>query len=480
MLSDSEVKSIYFLTMQYHKVSEEHLRELRAILPPEQIIVEESKIQPYGSDHTEDLFFLPEVVLLPTDANQVASILSFCNKHLIPVTPRGAGTGLSGGSLPVLGGISLSLEKMNKIIEIDLKNLQARVQPGVINQELRNAVEPLGLFYPPDPASKGSCFLGGNIAHASGGPRAVKYGTTKDYVLNLQVALPNGELIWTGADTLKFSTGYNLTQLMVGSEGTLGVVTEIVLKLIPYPAHRLLMLTRFEKAENACVFIPEIMRKGITPSAMEFMERKAMEIASQVTGIPMNTEGVEAFVLIELDGNNLEMLMADCEQIYQTLEQYGAGETELAETAQQQEKFWKLRRIMGEAVKQSSIYKEEDTVVPRFELPKLFARVKELESKYCFQSVCYGHAGDGNLHVNILKNNLSDNDWKIMIPNAIRELFITCKALGGTISGEHGIGLVQKEYMPIVYSPTHIALMKGIKQVFDPNGILNPGKIFLN
>ncbi|MCO6495172.1 MAG: FAD-binding protein [Bacteroidetes bacterium] len=464
--------------MQYHKVTEEHIRKLQTILTTEQVLIEASQTKPYGSDYTEDLFYPPEVVVMPFTAKQVADVLLFCNENLIPVTPRGAGTGLSGGSLPLLGGISLTLEKMNKIIEIDLKNLQARVQPGVINQELRDAVEPLGLFYPPDPASKGSCFLGGNIAHASGGPRAVKYGTTKDYVLNLQVALPNGELIWTGADTLNFSTGYNLTQLMVGSEGTLGVVTEIVLKLIPFPSQRLLMLTRFENADSACAFIPEMMRKGITPSAMEFMETKAMQIASEVTGIPMSTDGVGAFVLIELDGNNQETLMSDCEQVYETLEKFGAGETEVAETTEQQEKFWKLRRIMGEAVKQNSIYKEEDTVVPRYELPKLFTKVKELEKKYGFQSVCYGHAGDGNLHVNILKNNLSEHEWKEMIPLAVTELFETCKILGGTISGEHGIGLVQKSYLPIVYSPTHIALMKGIKQVFDPKGILNPGKIF--
>ncbi|MCK9481478.1 MAG: FAD-binding protein [Bacteroidia bacterium] len=464
--------------MQYHKVTEQHISELKAFINTEQIIVEENKVKPYGSDYTEDFYFPPELVVLPTKAEEVAQILAYCNKNLLPVTPRGAGTGLSGGSLPIFGGISLSLEKMNRIVEIDLHNLQARVQPGVINQTLREEVEKLGLFYPPDPASKGSCFLGGNVAHASGGPRAVKYGTTKDYVLNLQIALPSGELIWTGADTLKFSTGYNLTQLMVGSEGTLGIVTEIVFKLIPLPSHRMLMLTRFAKAANACTFIPEMMRQGITPSAMEFMESKAMQIASKATGIAVATEGIEAFVLIELDGDNPDVLMSQCEQVYSVLEQFGAGETELADTAEQQDKFWKLRRIMGEAVKQSSVYKEEDTVVPRYALPTLFARVKELELKYGFESVCYGHAGDGNLHVNILKNSLSDTLWQEMIPKAITELFLTCKELGGTISGEHGIGLVQKEYMPIVYSPVHIALMKGIKKAFDPNGILNPGKIF--
>ena len=454
------------------------LQELQAIFSKESVYTQPNEVLSYGSDYTEDFSFPPQVVVKPSTAEEVAAVLAFCNKYEIPVTARGAGTGLSGGSLPIKGGISLSLERMNKILKIDEQNLQAHVQPGVVNQVLRNAVEELGLFYPPDPASLGSCFLGGNVAHSSGGPRAVKYGTTKDYILNLQVALPNGQLIWTGANTLKNSTGYNLTQLMIGSEGTLGVVTEIVCKLISKPKHRMLMLTRFAQASAACSFIPEMMRKGITPSAMEFMETKAMQIASTATNIPMQTAGIEAFVLIELDGNSPEILMQECEQVYETLEKFGAGETELAETAEQQEKLWKLRRIMGEAVKQSSVYKEEDTVVPRFELPMLFAKVKELEKKYGFESVSYGHAGDGNLHINILKNNLSDTYWRNEIPKAIRELFETCKELGGTISGEHGIGLVQKEYMDIVCTPTHFEILRGIKKAFDPKGILNPGKIF--
>jgi glycolate oxidase len=464
--------------MHYTKLQASHISEIRALIPGLQINVESEVLHVFASDYTEDLVFIPDAVVFPTSTSEVSLLLAYCNEHLIAVTPRGAGTGLSGGSLPVLGGISLSLSKMNQILEIDVQNMQARVQPGVVNQELRTAVEAIGLYYPPDPASLGSCFLGGNIAHSSGGPRAVKYGTTKDFVLNLQVVLANGDIIWTGANTLKNSTGYNLTQLMVGSEGTLGVVTEIVFKLIPKPHSKLLLFTRFTSAEMACAFIPDLFLKGIVPSAMEFMETRAVEIASKATGVHVDTNGLEAFVLIELDGKNSDSLLLEAEIVYETLEKFQAGLTELADNSESMEKLWRLRRVMGEAVKQSAIYKEEDTVVPRFKLPALFNKVKELERKYGFTSVCYGHAGDGNLHVNILKENLTDEEWQQTIPLAIRELFSFCVEVGGTISGEHGIGLVQKDYIEIALSPSHIALMKGIKQVFDPHLILNPGKIY--
>lgn len=464
--------------MQYTKFQTSHLSEIRALLPNLLILTENESLIPYGSDYTEDLVFLPDAVAFPSTTEEVSQILQYCNNHRIAITPRGAGTGLSGGSLPVFGGISLSLSKMNAILDIDTKNMQARVQPGVINQVLRDAVEEKGLFYPPDPASLGSCFLGGNIAHSSGGPRAVKYGTTKDYILNLKVVLADGEILWTGANTLKNSTGYNLTQLMVGSEGTLGVITEIVVKLIPKPLCKLLLLTRFAKAEDACAFIPDLFLKGITPSAMEFMETDAVELAKKATQIEINTKGLEAFVLIELDGRSMDTLFQEAEIVYETLEKFNADLTEIADTHDTMERWWKLRRSMGEVVKQSSVYKEEDTVVPRFALPALFRKVKELETMYGFKSICYGHAGDGNLHVNILKNDLTDNEWNTIIPEAIKALFTFCVEVGGTISGEHGIGWVQKPYIGIALPQVHIELMKGIKKVYDPHYILNPGKIY--
>ncbi len=438
-------------------------------------------LEKYSRDETEDLSFPPQIVLKPKTTKEVSQILSLCNQHGIPVTPRGAGTGLSGGALPVLGGVSLSLERMNQILSIDERNLQVTVEPGVITQVLQDAVKEKGLFYPPDPASRGSCFIGGNVAENSGGPKAVKYGVVKDYVLNLEMVLPNGEVIWTGANVLKNATGYNLTQLVVGSEGTLGVVTKIVLRLIPHPTHDLLMLVPFRSSEKACEAVSKIFQAGITPSAMEFMERDAIEWSMQFndqSSINLE-EDISAHLLIEVDGNDQEVLMRECEEIMNIVEQFDCSEVLFAEDSKQKDELWRLRRTVGEAVKANSIYKEEDTVVPRAELAELLKGVKRIGTKYGFKSVCYGHAGDGNLHINIIKGSLTDNDWKNVLPLGIREIFTLCKELGGTISGEHGIGYVQKQYMDIIFNETQLNLMRAIKKVFDPKGIMNPGKIFV-
>lgn len=447
-------------------------------LGKEAIFIDSESLSVYGRDYTEDLFYSPEVVLKPSTKEEISVILKYCNENNIAITPRGAGTSLSGGALPVFGGVCLSLEKMNRILLIDENNLQAIVQPGVINQHLQEAVEEKGLFYPPDPASKGSCFLGGNIAHSSGGPRAVKYGTTKDYVLNLEVVLPSGEIINTGANTLKNSTGYNLTQLFVGSEGTLGIVTQITFRLIPKPKHNLLMLAAFNDANKACEAVAAIFHKGITPSALEFMERDAIDYTIKYTGVSFEVpDWVEAHLIVEVDGNYPEILQQDCAVINDVLEAHGCGDVLFAESETEKNTLWALRRKVGEAVKSFSIYKEEDTVVSRANLPALLKGVKEIGNKYGFKSVCYGHAGDGNLHVNILKGELSDDFWNDGIKEAIKEIFILCKELGGTISGEHGIGYVQKEYMPLLFSDTHLDLFRNLKKVFDPKGILNPGKM---
>ena len=433
----------------------------------------------YSHDETEDISVLPEIVLKPQTPQEIASILSYCNDHKIPVTPSGARTGLSGGAIPLNGGVVLSLEKFNKILSIDENNHQVTVEPGVITQVLQDAVKEKGLFYPPDPASRGSCFIGGNVAENSGGPKAVKYGVTSDYVLNLEVVLATGEVIWTGANVLKNATGYNLTQLIVGSEGTLGIVTKIVLKLIPHPTHNLLMLVPFFNAESACEAVAEIFKAGITPSGLEFMERDALiwtrdflKDDSIVIG-----DNHAAHLLIEVDGFNPDVLMDDCTRIMDVLSNFETDEILFAESEAQKDALWRLRRSVGEAVKSNSIYKEEDTVVPRYELPQLLHHVKRIGAKYGFTSVCYGHAGDGNLHINIIKGDLTDDVWENELPIAIRELFTEVVKLGGTLSGEHGIGLVQKSYMDIAFNEKSLSLMKSIKNVFDPNGILNPGKV---
>ena len=467
------------MEMTYTKINQEILETLASIVAPEDIFTGEEQLEKYGQDETEDLLYKPEVVLRPKTVAQVSEIMRLANERGIPVTVRGAGTGLSGGALPVHGGMVISMERFQHILQIDERNLQATVEPGVINYVFQEEVKKLGLFYPPDPASWGSCSLGGNVAHSSGGPKAVKYGTTRDYVLNMEVVLPNGEVIWTGANTLKYSTGYNLTQLMVGSEGTLGIVTKIVFKLIPLPKHDLLMLVPFTSAEKACEAVGATFRAGITPSAMEFMERDAIDWSIRYAGevnFSINPEW-QALLLIEVDGNNMELLFNDCEMISQIMTEHGCDEILMADSADQKASLWKIRRKVGEAVKSNSVYKEEDTVVPRAELPVLLKGVKAIGSKYGFKSVCYGHAGDGNLHVNIIKGDLPDDVWEKELPKGIREIFELCKALGGTISGEHGIGLVQKEYLPIVFPPHQMELMRSIKKLFDPKLILNPGKI---
>lgn len=431
----------------------------------------------YASDYTEDFVFPPSAVFLPYTAEEISSVLSYCHRNRISVTARGAGTGLSGGALPVHGGLVLSTEKLNRIISIDTNNLTATVEPGVINAELKMAAADYGLYYPPDPASMGSSTLGGNVAHGAGGPKAVKYGITRDYILNLEVVLPSGEIIWTGSNTLKNSTGFNLTHLFIGSEGLLGVITKIVVKLVPLPTQELLLLAAFPDLLSCADAVNKIMLSSVKPAAIEYMETSGIQISSQATqtSFPI-IDGAEAYLLFAFDGFPNDDLFSQVEQIFPLLEESGAIEILPSPNADVAQQWWKVRRAIGETVKQHSVYKEEDTVVPRYALPQLLKTVKQVGEEYGFQSVCYGHAGDGNLHVNILKNDLSDDYWKNEVPKGIRKIFQVCKELGGTISGEHGIGYSQKEYLDEVFNEHHMRLMKGIKHVFDPHGILNPGK----
>ncbi|GAB3008699.1 FAD-linked oxidase C-terminal domain-containing protein [Niabella terrae] len=453
---------------------------LESIVGSQYVLREPEAVHPYGQDETETLYFPPDWVVLPRTAGEISAILQFCNTHLIPVTPRGAGTGLSGGALPQLGGLVISTERFNEILNIDEKNLQVTTEPGVITEVLQREVAAKGFFYPPDPASRGSCFIGGNIAENSGGPRAVKYGVVKDYVLNLELVLPTGEIIWTGANVLKNATGYNLTQLVVGSEGTLGIVTRIVLRLIPLPRLQLLMLAPFGKLEKAAEAVSAIFRAGYTPSVLELMEIDALKIVSAMVdhhAVPVD-DTIEAHLLIEIDGNDSEMLYREMEQIAQVLEQQGAGDLLLAESAEQKDQLWKLRRQVAEYVKMAGYTIEEDTVVPRAALPELIRGLKALGEKHDFKAVAYGHAGDGNLHIRIRKEGHPNSYSNPVMAVIIRELFELVHRLGGTLSGEHGIGLLQKEFTSIVFEPVQLRLMRQIKKVFDPNGILNAGKIF--
>ena len=466
--------------MLYKKISPTILQQLKTIVGTANLHSTHTQRTIYGKDKTEDLVFLPEAVVLPKNTAEVSQIMQLCCQENIPVTPRGAGTGLAGGALPVCGGIVLSLEHLNRILDLDEANLQVTTEPGVITERLQNEVAAKGLYYPPDPASRGSSFIGGNVATNAGGPRAVKYGVVKDYVLNLEVVLADGSIIWTGANTLKNSTGYNLTQLMVGSEGTLGIITKIVLKLIPAPSHSLLILVSFPSAMNACAAVSAIFRAGIVPSCLEFMERQAIEIAKnylQDETIKVK-ENTEAQLLIEVDGNHLESLYQDCEKINQVLEHFECDEVLFADDEATKNSLWKLRRNLNYAVKNYSAVKKADTVVPRTTLPQLLEGIHQIGQKYGINAVNYGHAGDGNLHVTLLKEALSEEHWNQEMPLAMQAIFELVASLKGTISGEHGIGWIQKEYLKLVFSPIELHLMRAIKTSFDPKNILNPNKIF--
>lgn len=466
--------------MNYKRISAEDLAFFTAQLGEQYVFTDAFSIEKYSRDETDGCQFPPEVVLKPADTAQIAEVMRYCHEQCIPVSPRAAGTGLSANSLCVHGGVMLSIERLNKILTIDERNLQVITEPGVITEALQNAVIEKGLFYPVDPSSKGTSFIGGNVALNSGGPRAVKYGVVKDFVLNLEVVLPTGDVIWTGANTLKNSTGYNLTQLLVGSEGTLGIVTKIVLKLLPYPRFNNVLLAPFATMDDASAAVSAVFRAGIIPSCIEFMERDAMVYVMDFLGdvtIPL-ADHTQATLLIEVDGNEPESIQRDCEKIYDVLSQFDVGDILFADNDAQKTDIWRMRRNIAYAVKKTNVTVEEDTVVPRADLPELLRHIKAVGAKYGFRSVCYGHAGDGNVHVRILKDELTDDYWQTEVPKGIREIFEKVVALNGTISGEHGIGWFQLPYMDIKFGQLQLQLMRDIKKAFDPNNIMNPGKIF--
>jgi glycolate oxidase len=462
---------------KFGKVTMETVTTLREISGEANVLTERFDLEPYSHDETEDLIFFPEVAIRPLTTAEISEIMKYCHENNIPVTTRGGGTGLSGGALPVYGGVVISTERMNRILEIDRENLMATVQPGLITHELHQAVEALGLFYPVDPASKESCTIGGNVAECAGGPRAVKYGVTRDYVYGLTCVLPDGRIFKTGGKLLKNVTGYNLAQLIVGSEGTLCIVTEIILKLIPLPQYKQTILAPFDSLTKAAKALTEIFHSKITPRAAEFMEQRAIRAAEEKLGKPFPHSDKAALLLFEIDGDRADVLDEQAEKIGEICVAHDAVDVFVADNREKQEELWQMRRNIGEAVKSIAIYKEEDTVVPRSRLPELVEKIGTISRKYGILTISYGHAGDGNIHVNIIKKDISDDDWSNRLPHVIEELFREVAILGGSISGEHGIGWVQKNYLPLALNAVEIELMRKIKDVFDPRGILNPGKI---
>lgn len=420
---------------------------------------------------------VPDLVVFPSSANEVSQILILANKLHFPVIPRGQGSGLTGGSVPVKGGVVLTFTRMNKILEIDTKNLVAIVEPGVITFVLQEEVAKHGLFYPPDPASYKYSSIGGNVAECSGGPNSMKYGVTRDYVLGLEVVKPTGEIIATGVKTMKGVVGYDLTRLFVGSEGTLGVITKIILKLIPEPEAKATILALFKKVEDTAEAVSGIVAAKIVPSTIEFMDRASIRCSEQANpmGIPGDIEGL---LLIEIDGNT-DSIESLAEKIKTVLIAHNAAEVTLTQDPSEADKLWQARRVVSQATYNLNPVKiAEDVVVPRSNIPKLIRFLEEMGKKYGLPILSFGHAGDGNFHVSLMIKDTPEDYTKAH--KAVEEIFSETIRLGGTLSGEHGIGTSKAPYLSMELSTEVIETMKSIKRVFDPNNILNPGKIFVD
>ncbi len=464
-----------------NKITPAFIKKLKALPGGISVFTETDKLEKHARDFCPDLYFPPDAVVVPSSTGDVSEIMALCNKHRIPVTVQGARSGLTGSALAIHGGVALSMERFDKILEIDENNYQVSVEPGVITEHLQNVLQDKGLYYPPDPAGRGYSHIGGNIATNAGGPRCVKYGVTRDYVLNLEIVLPNGEVMWTGANTLKNSSGYNLTQLITGSEGTLAVVTKIVLRLIPYPPFNLLMLALFRKAEEACAVVADIFKTGVIPSSLEFMDRVTIEYAIKYVGSsPVEiSSDYEAMLLIEVDGNNNDLLHQDCEKIAAVLSKFNVGDILFAENETQKSELWKLRRNAANAITtQAHAMVTEDTIVPRTKLPELLTGVRRIGENLGLKTSNLGHIGDGNIHFSIISDVPVTEEWRLKSMQGKREIYKLVQSLGGMLSAEHGIGYLQKSFMGLFFKERHLSLLRGIKKTFDPKGILNPAKIF--
>ncbi|MCK4576013.1 FAD-binding protein [candidate division WOR-3 bacterium] len=465
--------------MNYYMVTNDIIQKFKNLLGDKFVLTEKNDLIPYSKDETSDAQAFPDAVLKPENAQQISQIIRIANEYLIPVTPRGLGTGVSGGALPIKGGIVLSLERFTRIIDIDKGNMVTVVEPGVITGKLSEAVEKQGLFYPPDPASLDSCSIGGNIAESAGGPRAVKYGTTKDYVRGLEIVLPTGEMITLGGRIHKDVTGYNIIGIIIGSEGTLAIVTKIILKLLPLPKFRVDLLIPFQDFRNASSAINKIFETSIIPVNIEFIEKKAINALKLYLEEDFPFSEAGAHLLVGIDGNTKENIEKEYETIGEVCLNSGAIDVFVADTPQTKERLWKARRSLHDALeKKSRIMEREDVVVPVTNIPDLLDFIHRLSEETGLEIVPFGHAGDGNVHVNILKMDTPETEWKRKSNEAVEKLLKEVIRLGGTLSGEHGIGIVKKKFIPLSMSKAEIDLAKRIKQAFDPNNILNPGKIF--
>ncbi len=459
--------------------SAELAEALSRVLPPEAILSDVESLDAHAHDETEDLRSPPAAVVAPRSEEEVRALLAAARERRFPVTPQGARTGLSGGALPSPGGVALDMTRMNRILEIDRENLFAVVEPGVVTQVLQEEVEKAGLFYPPDPSSRGSCTLGGNIAENAGGPRAAKYGTTGRYVSGLRVVLAGGAVLALGGKNRKDVAGYDLLPLFVGSEGTLGVVTQATLRLLPLPLHRRLLWASFREESRALEAVARLYAGGPEPSACEFMERRAAEVSSGWLSLALPADA-DAHLFVEADGFEEDAVTRDAERFGEILLSAGALDVRVAMAEREVRDFWRLRRAVGEAVKSLGPYAEEDCTVPRSKLPQLLAAVRRVAAAHRLDAVCYGHAADGNIHVNVVQpaRGGGRERWMAERAPAVEAIFREVVALGGTITGEHGVGVTQRAYLSLRHSPEVIAAMRAVKALFDPDGLMNPDKIF--
>ncbi|MDR0377738.1 MAG: FAD-binding protein [Spirochaetaceae bacterium] len=467
---------------KYNPVTPELVTQLKNIAGQGSVFTDEEKLETYSHDETDASIYghNPEVVVLPQTAEQVAQVVKLANKENVPITPRGAGSGLSGGAIPEFGGIVISLEKMNRLLELDKANMVAVVEAGIVTNDLANTVQAEGLFFAGYPMSLQTCVIGGNIAENAGGGKAVKYGVTGRYIIGLELVTPKGDIVQLGGKLVKDVSGYDLKSLVIGSEGTLGIVTKAIVKLIGYPSSKGDLLVLFKTPKEAIDLVPVILSKGLTPTSIEFMDQLSIITSCKYLNESLPYENCGAMLLIELDGNNAAQIEADMIEIGKLCEANGAIEVYVAEDRNNIERIWNVRRNIAEAFKVFSPTQSlEDIVVPCSKIPEIIPELERLGKKYQVQIPCYGHAGDGNLHATLVKDpDMPMDTWKRNEDLCLEELYQITGNLGGKISGEHGIGIKRREYLKKLIDPVELDMMRSIKQALDPNNIMNPGKIF--
>jgi len=468
----------------YNPVTEAIVAQIRAIVGDKYVIFGDAeKLEAFSHDEVAEASYahMPEAVVRVDSAREIAAIMKLANRERIPVTPRGAGSGLSGGAVPLFGGIVMAFDRMNRIVEVDLENMMVVVEPGVVTNEINELVRDDGLFYAGYPMSLETCYIGGNVAENAGGGKAVKYGVTGRYVTGLEIVTPTGDIVQLGGKLVKDVTGYNMVQLMVGSEGTLCVLTKITLKLMPLPRASVDLLCLFETAESAIAAVPRIMTgAGIIPTAIEFMDQTSVQAACEYLNETIPYEQAGAMLLITVDGPDAAQVESDYEMIGEMCLSAGAIEVYVADNFTTSERIWKVRRNIAEAFKIVSPHQSlEDIVVPIAAIPQMVAGLAELSARYDVQIPCYGHAGDGNLHATPVMNPAwTLEQWHDTLGEILKDLYQLTADLGGLISGEHGIGSKRKKYMPLCVSPEALDMMRSVKAALDPNNVLNPGKVF--